>query len=394
MISLRDGMLTRKIYEISCELFIMGDIMDSRTLVKNLLTKKPTERMGFCDKYWYEVVPKWRGQGFLQKTNEETGEVVPVSFEDWFDTDVHECWDPFDVAPLRGYSEVLEVNDKWKIKKDGYGAAYKLWRGKTGVPEHMSFEMERREVWEEKYKPHLIEFDPTRHDFDRVNNCLETAHAKNKSLNYATSFIWELLRHSLGDITLYMSLLDDPDWILDFNRTYTDFFKTYYKYVFEKGHIPDHVWFYEDWAYNKGPFCSPDIIREYFVPFYQEMTDFFHSYDIPVVLHSCGNIETILPIVVESGFDGLNPMEVKAGCDVVRFAEKYGDKLSFFGGLDVRILENGDKSEIKKEVLRICDTMRRLKVGYLFGTDHSITPNVDYESYRYAVEVFRENCYM
>lgn len=97
---------------------------------------------------------------------------------------------------------------------------------------------------------------------------------------------------------------------------------------------------------------------------------------------------------MESGFDALNPMEVKAGCDVVRFAENYGDKLSFFGGMDVRILADGDRDTIKKEVIRICSAMRRLGVGYVFGSDHSVPPTVDYDSYCYAMEVFRENCYM
>lgn len=78
---------------------------------------------------------------------------------------------------------------------------------------------------------------------------------------------------------------------------------------------------------------------------------------------------------------------------VVRFAEKYGDKLSFVGGFDVRILEDGDKAEIKKEVIRICDAMRKLKVGYVFGSDHSVTPKVKYESYVYALEVFKDNMY-
>lgn len=38
--------------------------------------------------------------------------------------------------------------------------------------------------------------------------------------------------------------------------------------------------------------------------------------------------------MTDAGFDALNPMEVGAGCDVVAFAETYGDKLAFAGGVN------------------------------------------------------------
>ncbi len=369
--------------------------MDGRELVRNILTKKPTDRMGFTDKLWWETDQKWWQQGGMQRKNEETGEIIQMGFLDWFDADMREFeTNPFELVPLRGYNELIQKTDEWNITKNGYGAVFKQWNGKTGVPEHIRFDMNSMEVWQQEYKPHLLGFDESRLDPSGIRNFVASVQQRKLSAACGSVFIWELLRISLGDYQLFMSLLDDPDWILDFNRTYTDFFKTYYTYIFKNIAKPDHVWLYEDLSYNKGPFCSPDIIREYFVPFYQEMTDFFHSYDLPVVLHSCGNVEALLPLIVESGFDALNPMEVKAGCDVVRFAENYGDKLSFLGGFDVRILADGDRDTIKKEVIRICSAMRRLGVGYVFGSDHSVPPTVDYGAYCYAMEVFRDNCYM
>jgi len=366
--------------------------MNSKQLVRNLLTKQPTDRMGFSDNLWSKTYQKWKAQGYMQKRNELTGEMEDVSFQDWFNTDMYESW-VIKPEPILGFREIIETNDKWTIAKDGYGAVFKRWNDQTGTPEHIDFEMSDMSVWELKYKPHVTNFNPNRINLAHTQDFIKNNEKNQKFAVYGSLCIWELLRLSLGDIQLFMSLLDDPEWIMDFNRTYTDFFKTYYTYVFEKCGLPDGIWFYDDLAYNKGPFCSPDILQEFFVPFYKELADFVHSYNIPVIFHSCGNVESVLPLVVESGFDALNPMEVKAGCDVVRFAEKYGDKLAFFGGFDVRILENGDKAAIKKEVIRICDTMRKLNVRYLFGTDHSITPNVEYESYQYALDVFKDNCY-
>lgn len=83
-------------------------------------------------------------------------------------------------------------------------------------------------------------------------------------------------------------------------------------------------------------------------------------------------------------------MEVKAGCDVVDFAETYGDKLAFVGGLDARILESGDHSKIKREVVRICTAMKACGGRYLFGSDHSLSTNVNLADFEYALQIFRE----
>lgn len=366
--------------------------MDSKKLITNILTKQPVERMGFADKIWPETVDNWRKQGYLKKRNGSTGAFNNVSFEDWFDADMYEIWN-ISTEPILGFKEVIEESDEWIVTKNGAGAVFKNWKYKSGTPEHIAFEMDTMEIWKEKYKTHLTELNPDRCICDETSKFLTETKQKKKFGSYGNIFIWELLRSSLGDVHMFETLLDEPEWVEDFNRTYTDFFKIHIKYLFEKSGIPDGIWLYDDLAYNKGLFCSPAILRELFVPFYKEMVDFIHSYQIPVILHSCGNVEQALPLITECGFDALNPMEVKAGCDVVRFAENFGDKLSFVGGFDVRILENGDKAEIKKEVIRICDAMRKLKVGYVFGTDHSITPNVKYESYEYALEVFKDNMY-
>ena len=74
-------------------------------------------------------------------------------------------------------------------------------------------------------------------------------------------------------------------------------------------------------------FASPKVFAELIFPYFAELVEFFHSYGVPVVLHSCGFTEPLLDLIVEAGFDGLNPMEAKAGCDVLKFAEKYGDRL-------------------------------------------------------------------
>lgn len=208
---------------------------------------------------------------------------------------------------------------------------------------------------------------------------------------YGSLFIWEVMRCSLGDIGMYESLLLDPDWIRDYNRVYTDFFKAHYKILIEEAGKPDGIWLYEDLGFNKGLFCSPATLENLVFPYYKEMVDFFHAYDLPVVLHSCGGITAALDLIAGAGFDALNPMEAKVGCDVVAFARQYGDRLAFIGGMDARLFESGDRQRIRDEVVRLCTSLKDAGARYVFGSDHSISPNVKLADFQYAIDVYKAN---
>jgi uroporphyrinogen-III decarboxylase len=85
-------------------------------------------------------------------------------------------------------------------------------------------------------------------------------------------------------------------------------------------------------------------------------------------------------------------MERKAnGNDPFLFAQKYKDKLVFIGGMDVRVFESNDKSLIKKEIAYYLDGMKLRGARLLFASDHSITPNVHYDTYRFALDCYREH---
>ena len=60
---------------------------------------------------------------------------------------------------------------------------------------------------------------------------------------------------------------------------------------------------YEDLGYKNGLFASPKVLGELIFPYYKELVDFFHGYDLPVVLHTCGSTAEGLPLIVEAGFD-------------------------------------------------------------------------------------------
>jgi len=357
-----------------------------REVIDGLLHGNTSERVGVDDHPWADTLRKWVTQGMPADAEGNAVDVV-----DHFG---------FDLAGVGGWikrfarpdvEEILEETDAWKVVRNGSGAALKWWKNKSGTPEHVDFLMTNREVWEKEYRPHVLKSPRERVDVKSAAESLRKRRAQGLWTYYGDVFIWETMRGSMGDVVMYMSLATDPEWIHDFNRVYTDLWKTCYGVLIEEAGKPDGIRLCEDLGYKQRLFCSPRMLEELIFPYYREIVEFFHGYGLPVVLHTCGYVEPALDLIVEAGFDGLNPMEVKAGNDVLKFVETHGDRLAFFGGLDARILESGDRDLIRREVTAFMDGMKSRGARFVFGSDHSISTNVDYDDFKYALEVYREH---
>ena len=387
-------------------------MMTSREVVDNLLRGKEADRVALRESPWADTIAAWVEQGYpTRMVYKEVGEdrwcredgrqvevteageyEEPVPTWEHFGFDMVGAGPWFDIMPLRDHSELVEETDEWSVKRNGAGAALKYWKHKSGTPEHIDFLMSSREVWERDYRSYLLDLDPERIDLDKVRENRDELSKAQVWTHFGHMFIWESMRQSMGDVTMYQSLLLDPGWVHDYNRVYTDFYKTHFTYMLEEVGKPDGIWIYEDMGYKNGLFASPKVLGELIFPYYAELNDFFHSYDLPVVLHTCGSTKAALPLIVEAGFDALNPMERKAkDNDPFLFAEEYGDDLAFVGGLDARVLESNDKAIIRREVTDYIEGMKARGARLVFCTDHSISTNTHYDSYRYAVDVYREH---
>lgn len=357
-------------------------------VVDALLRGKPADRIGCNEFVWEQTLPKWVDDGY--PTNDEGNHV-----DLWrgLDLDMAYVFCGLDWQPIAGDGEVVEEAEEWKIVKNGAGALLKWWKTKAGTPEHVDFTMTSRQVWERDYRPFLMaEHDQGRiQNMDNVRAGIAGARAANKWACTGAQFIWENMRSSLGDYTLYISMIEDPDWIHDIARVYTDMYKRCLKSIFEQSGVPDGFWLFEDLGYKDRLFVSPQCYADLIFPYFTELVEFLHGYDLPVVLHTCGFVESALDMIVDAGFDGLNPMEAKAGNDLFRIVDNYGDKLCFVGGMDAMIIERADKNEIRSEIVRLVEGMKARGGRWLFGSDHSLSTNVQYDAYKYALEVYREN---
>jgi uroporphyrinogen decarboxylase len=154
------------------------------------------------------------------------------------------------------------------------------------------------------------------------------------------------------------------------------------------GGLLDGFVIWGDVAYKRGLFFSPDYWREYFKPCVKVVVDYAHQRGLPVIYHGCGNVQAIFEDFIEIGIDAYNPLEVKAGMDVVELRRQYGHRMVFCGNSDVRVWEIGDRDGIRREVLRKLNAAQG--GGYIFQSDHSVTSGVSGRAYDYAVKLVRE----
>jgi uroporphyrinogen decarboxylase len=144
-----------------------------------------------------------------------------------------------------------------------------------------------------------------------------------------------------------------------------------------------------DVAFCGNLFFSPDYWRQYFKPAVQAMIEMCHDHDLPVIYHGCGNVASILPDFMEMGLDAYNPLEAKAGLDVVDLRRQYGHRLGFCGNGNVQLWEQGDEEAIRGEVLRKLNAAKG--GGYIFQSDHSVSSGVSGKTYDYIIKLLREH---
>jgi len=144
-----------------------------------------------------------------------------------------------------------------------------------------------------------------------------------------------------------------------------------------------------DWGSQRGLLMSPAVWEDMIAPGEQREYDLIHSYGKDVWVHSCGCIDVIIPRLVEMGLDVLNPVQPEC-MDIQDLKNKYGDKLSFWGGISTQdTLPYGTPEEVKKEARRVRDMMSK-NGGYILAPSQSIQGDVPVENIIALLEVANE----
>jgi len=349
--------------------------MTGKERISCILKHERPDRIGVYEHFWGDT-----GRAWAKELNGH-----PLS--DYVDLDILEAGWPNIAADLDFQPVVIEETEDTITMKDNNYAILKRHKKHDSTPEHVGYEIDCREKWEKIIKPKLT----NKNDYYRRINIEGYKQQREYAAKNGLFFVFngvnvfESIHPLVGHVNMLMAMIDDPEWVTDMCETYAQLIIDLQEIVFDKGGKPDGIWYYEDMGYKGSPFMSPDMYREFLFPSHKKTIDFAKSLDLPVIMHSCGFVEPLLPDMVKAGIDCLQVIEVKAGMDLVRIYENFGDKIALMGGIDVRKLYTNDKKIIDEELESKIPIVKQ-NYGYVLHSDHSIPETVTLDTYRYFVK--------
>lgn len=350
--------------------------------LRDVYEMKPDAPIYQCDFGFYSM-ERWKGEGhIIDNTNlselfgyDENG-TFGLGALGW-------CEAPFYPA---FEEKLIEDRGEHEVVQDYAGRHVLYFKGRRSgfMPEYLDHPVKDIKTWEENCKWRL-----SAKTIDRFNDIEKgMVNAKEyveKGMVVSQGVIgaYMYLRSLIGPVDLLYKFYDDPELIHECMRTWLELadaiIAKHQQYV-----TIDELFLAEDICYNHGPLISPNMIKEFLFPYYQQLISNIKSRQIDKSRHlyfkvdSDGFTNPIISLYSEIGMDFLCPFEVASGSDVVEIGKMYPN-LKMSGGIDKRILAQG-KDAIDREVERILPVMKK-RGGYIPTCDHGVPPEVSFENY-------------
>lgn len=348
--------------------------MTSYERIKRMYEHREADRVPVTDGPWAATLERWQKEGLP----------AGVSYVDYFDLD-KSTGIGLDNTP-RYEVRTVEANDEYRVTTTAWGTTQRNWKHAGGVPEFLDFTIMDPDSWR-KAKERIT---PSR---DRIEwDTLKTHYRQ-----WRQDGVWVAVGFSFGfDLThsfvvgterVLTALAEQPEWMADMFNHQLDVDIALCEMVLAEGYQIDAMGWCDDMGYKGRPFFSREMYRELLKPVHKRAVDWAHSKGMKARLHSCGDIRTLIPDLVEIGIEMLNPIEVKAGMDPLALKRQYGDRLAFHGGLNAVLFDRPD--ELWPEMKRVIPAMKQ-GGGYWISSDHSVPQSVSLETFREFVRLAKQ----
>lgn len=349
-------------------------IMNSRERVKLALEHREPDRVPIHDSPWEATVDRWRGEGLP----------AGVSVADYFGFELASF--EADTSPQFPV-EVLHEDEEYVVERNSFGGIRKNHRDYSTTPLIIDYPCKTRKDWEE-LKPRLKASD-YRVDWVTGLQCFQREHSRGRFITYNAAVGYDKIQSYVASERLLKAVIMEPDWVKDMYATDARLVIEMCERMIKGGFIFDGAFLFCDLGYRNGLFFSPRHYEEQLHPVFKELCNYFNGQGMPVILHCCGNVKDLIPYFIEEGIACLQPLEAKAGMDLVELKKQYGDEMCFMGGIDVRLMALEDSAPLEKEI-RMKFQVSKEGGGYIYHSDHSIPNNVSFQQYKRVMELVKK----
>jgi len=190
---------------------------------------------------------------------------------------------------------------------------------------------------------------------------------------------------AMGFENFFTRLVKDPAFIHRLLAARTEWCIAMYQKASSLG--ADVLILGDDSGHGGGPMISPKMWQEFITPYHRQIVD---ALDVPVIWHSDGNVESLLPMAIEAGFVGFHGVDPTAGMNLADIKQAFGQDMVFIGNVDTRVLFSHNLEPVRREVDR-CINQGKPGGGYMIASCNSIyegmNPDAVAEMFRYEGEV-------
>jgi len=348
--------------------------MTSKERVELALQHRVADRIPIHDSPWGTTVERWRKEGLPQ--GQSPTQYFGFEFRGFGGDN-----------SLQLPGQVVEETDEYVIATNADGAKLKNWRHKMSTPELIDFTITSRAIWEE-HKPRMA-MNESRVNWESQIKANSQAREAGFfcTMNFGPGFT--KVCDMVGPERTLINMMIEPEWIKDIFMTDAQLCVDMAEEMIGRGMEFDAGWIFDDLGFREHGFFSPETYRELLMPAHKLICDCFKSRGIPMILHSCGYNMEFIPLFIEMGFDCIQPLEVKAGNDMLKLKRDYGDHIAFMGGIDVRAMASPDPDDILREISTKLPVVKQ-GGGYIYHSDHSVPDNVSFQQYCRVMELVTE----
>jgi uroporphyrinogen decarboxylase len=148
-----------------------------------------------------------------------------------------------------------------------------------------------------------------------------------------------------------MNVYTDPEFLHLLAKMMMEFSLAQLELLVEAG--LDVLVIEDDIAMNKGPMLSLEHFKIFINHYNRRIVERAHQKGLKVVRHSDGNLWSLLDVILETGYDGINPLEPQAGMVMKKVKAYCGDRICLLGNIDcVDLLPNGNTKQVEEAVIQ------------------------------------------
>lgn len=288
-------------------------------------------------------------------------------------------WVPMHLGLHPGFPyEVLEVRERTIVSRDYEGNTIEEVReGEHTIPHVIDNGLKTRADWE-KYRDMLDPADPVRHQWD-YKAMAESFNSADVPVAVGVGSFIGWIRNWVGAGNLGILCYDDPGLVEEMVNHLCDLYCAMLKPALEEIEV-DIAWGWEDICFNNGPLVGPNIWRRLISAPMARVCRLLRQHGVDVILTDCdGNVQSLAPVWLECGLNGMFPCEVAGNSDPVLLRKQLGRDALLFGGVNKRMLRT--REDALAELKRLAPLVE--DGGFIPFVDHRVPGEVPYDVYRY-----------